>query len=49
MSTFVADDDTAARARVAAVALLDAGDSAVAEGLKLPVENYRIVSGAYGW
>ncbi|TKA00111.1 DUF5677 domain-containing protein [Actinacidiphila oryziradicis] len=49
MSTFTVTDETAARARGAAEHLIEAGDQAIAEGLKFPQANYKVVLGAYGW
>ncbi|MGW5122989.1 DUF5677 domain-containing protein [Streptomyces sp. NPDC004069] len=49
MTTFEANEETAVRARTAAEDLLEAGDAAIADGLRAPRENYKMVIGSYGW
>ncbi|MFJ5156335.1 DUF5677 domain-containing protein [Streptomyces sp. NPDC088353] len=49
MTTFEANDETAVRARTAAEDLLEAGDAAIADGLRAPEANYKMVVGSYGW
>lgn len=49
MAPFTVNDATATRARLVADELISAGDTMIANGLRAPAENYKMVVGAYGW
>ncbi|MDX3589093.1 DUF5677 domain-containing protein [Streptomyces europaeiscabiei] len=49
MTPFVVNDETADRARSVADDLVSAGDTVIADGLRAPARNYKMVVGAYGW